>query len=149
MNQNVVVDLDIDGKNGPIPKIVKKEEAKKKVWMENDECKIDAFETTNARADAIADLSSKLKSETNAAQIDSTQSLVSPAQPVVNVGTTTKGNDIPGKGSTLVTKVTLPLQPQSNEKPAPARSGASSPTSNLIKSKIAQAAASAKKTPVQ
>ena len=115
-NENVVVDLDIDGLNGPIPKIVKKEEAKKRVWMENDECKIDCFETTNARADAIADLARKIKdsparsSETNAAQIDSTQGVVvNSPQPMVNVGTTTVGTPVPGLGSTTVTSLGQPL----------------------------------------
>ena len=150
-NENVVVDLDIDGLNGPIAKIVKEEEAKKRVWMENDECKIDCFETTNARADAIADIARKIKdspassSETNAAQIDSTPGVASSPQPMVNVGTTTFGTPVPGLGSTTVTTLGQPLKPQSDEKLAPTRTGASSASSNLNKTKIAQAAASAKK----
>ena len=75
-NETVLVDLEIDGKNGPIPKLVKEKEQKKRVWMENDESNIDEFETTNEKADAISELSEKIKgsissSETNAAQISS------------------------------------------------------------------------------
>mgnify|MGYP000082380106 FL=1 len=69
--EKMLVDVEIDGKNGPIPKLVKEKEQKKKVWMENDdESKIDDFETTNEKADAISELAEKLKgsissSETN------------------------------------------------------------------------------------
>ena len=75
-NEQVVVDLDIDGKHGPIATLVKKEEEKQRIWMENDENKIENFETTAEKADAISELVQKIKgsissSETSAAQIAS------------------------------------------------------------------------------
>ena len=75
-NEQVVVDLDIDGKHGPIATLVKKEQEKQRIWMENDENKIENFETTAEKADAISELVQKIKgsissSETSAAQIAS------------------------------------------------------------------------------
>ena len=75
-NEQVVVDLDIDGKHGPIATLVKKEEEKQRIWMENDEEKIENFETTAEKADALSELVQKIKgsissSETSAAQIGS------------------------------------------------------------------------------
>lgn len=75
-DEQLLVDLEIDGKNGPIPKLVEEKPKKMKIWMENDENDIDDFETTREKADAISELAEKLKgtissSETTAAQIAS------------------------------------------------------------------------------
>ena len=61
--ENMVVDLNIDGKNGPIPKIVtakdeeKKKDAEKKhkVWADLGDT-IENFSTTKEKADAVSGL---------------------------------------------------------------------------------------------
>lgn len=67
----MVVDLNIDGKNGPIPKIVtaKEEEKKKdqekkhKVWADLGDT-IESFSTTKEKADAVSGLTEAIKGET-------------------------------------------------------------------------------------
>ena len=67
----MVVDLKIDGKNGPIPKIVTaKDEAKKKdedkkhkVWADLGDT-IENFSTTKEKADAVSGLTEAIKGET-------------------------------------------------------------------------------------
>lgn len=56
----LLVDLEIDGLHGPIATIVKKEEEKKKVWMENDKNEIESFETSAEKLAAITGLAEKL-----------------------------------------------------------------------------------------
>ena len=68
----MVVDLKIDGKNGPIPKIVtakdeakkKDEEKKHKVWADLGDT-IEDFATTKEKADAVSGLTGAIKGETN------------------------------------------------------------------------------------
>ena len=69
--ENMVVDLNIDGKNGPIPKIVtakdeekkKNEEKKHKVWADLGDT-IENFSTTKEKADAVSGLTKAIKGET-------------------------------------------------------------------------------------
>ena len=55
----LLVDLDINGKNGPIPKIVHKKAKKHDVWVDAGDS-IENFETTEEKLNAINKLASKI-----------------------------------------------------------------------------------------
>ena len=55
-DEQILVDLNIDGKNGPIPKIVYDKDKKAQVWVDNND-KIENWETTAEKLNAINALS--------------------------------------------------------------------------------------------
>ena len=69
-NEELLVDLEIDGLHGPIAKIVKPEAEKKKVWIDNDKDEIEEFETSEEKLNAISGLAEKIAGSL-AAQISS------------------------------------------------------------------------------
>ena len=58
----LLVDLNINGKNGPIPKIVHKKDKKHTVWVDTNDG-IENFETTDEKLKAINNLAEQIKGE--------------------------------------------------------------------------------------